>query len=324
MTLPRLRREVLLKVPVLRLTNQAATVRSWLIMKYMWFIVILVLGLVALSGCDPANPYRKQPRNCGTMNGEAVICGPPVNIKNLINHPTDYVEMWLGRPDGRFLFIKEKQMNRIFYNDDFRSYGGGGLYVIYNKNQVAVASLIYPDDLEFDETSILEFLSAGNSSVEPLEGTWQGMESLTWDSDPEYFTISAFSDINQPGKVKFIVLSPYERNKHGYYVRSLSGLTVEWQSMTALLIYIALFLSIFTVLAYPRSPDAVSALLTPYARPIIFHLPWAIIIFLFTGDTEEIALYGEKELWLKILGLFLGSFVIYLVMMVIFEFLSDI
>lgn len=297
----------------------------------MKFVVtsILAFCLTALYGCFSP----EQARNCTTTNGEPVICSQPVNLKGLMGQPERYIEIVVGKQDGSFISINSYKKNfkninigsNMYENMpslDIRSYGGGRIYVNYNNQNKATASLVYPDNLDFDKASILRFLSAEGVSVDPTFSSPQNDPSssicqafrfnecrnaLTWENDPYFSTFSAFANRNQPDKVHFIIQSSKSNDArlHLYYVHELSGMVVKWRNLTKDYLYGLFIMSCVFVLVYRP---------TEYRRiPILFHLPWAIVVYLFTGDTEEISTYGTKEFWRKILVLFVIGIILNIV-----------
>lgn len=280
-------------------------------------IIISLVSAVLLGGCS-YDPYRKRPRNCVTTKGTAVMCSRPIRLKDLTGQPSGRVMSALGKADGEFLVIKGKK----YLHFDIHSYGGGAVYVLYDRHHKAITALIYPEELEFKEPDILSFLWAEEVTVPPRKDRDKdGRQVLIWDNDPDFFTFAAFADLNRPGKTHFIILDadaaldPGHRHRtdpaedRNYRFEVLRRLTIVWRDMRVEYFYLAIAVGFMAVLGSMRSGPE---------REILARLPGALFALVFRGSTEEFEDYNLKAVLKHCLGWFIFGVVITIVVIALF------
>ena len=152
-----------------------------------------ILGLALIfcsltqSGCSDPDPWAALPQDCKAMVStpeaityEDVPCSGPLDVATIINESRAEHEVRFGGPYQRLAV--EGVPRQVFYN-------GGSVKIVYKKNDPTVISYmkVYPDDLDFEPQTILEFLSMTGMSV---EATFPVDYQCDWIGDPTYPDVS--------------------------------------------------------------------------------------------------------------------------------------
>ena len=165
----------------------------------------LVCGSLALTGCSEPDPWANLPQDCKAMVStpeaityENVPCSGPLDVATIINESRAEHEARFGGPYQKLAI--EGVPRQVFYN-------GGSVKITYKKNDPTVISYmkIYPNDLDFEPQTILEFLSMTDMSV---EATFPVDDECSWKDDPTYPNVSLYNgaDDNRPDKVSEITI----------------------------------------------------------------------------------------------------------------------
>ena len=178
--------------------------------KKINFVIVTCLEIMLLHGCNNNNQTNtdditgKFGCTATVMTGESaedikladipVECSPPVRIDDILGKSIYEVESVLGSP---YNGIKPRYKNARLYHN-------GGIYINFNKNNIANLIIINPQNLEAEPNKITAFLSIAKDIGAPSISKTDN--SFSWEYDNVRIHASRFQEPEKQHKIKSIFL----------------------------------------------------------------------------------------------------------------------